>query len=242
MKKYIFDVDGTLADANEPMDGQFMRWFEHWMLKKNVYLCTNNTYENILPRLGRRIVDNCVAVFTCGGNSVWVKGKEAKVVDWRPSPLLTTTVEKLINDSDFKFRSGPNFEYKTGMLSFTVAGRTASREDRNRYVMWDRQTKERNTIVETLQKKFPELYICKAGETSIDVTSGTDKSQIIQYFNVEDKIVFIGNDFSTYGNDKPLKTAVESRGGVVFKVENWNDTYKFLLNDKKRVDNSTNML
>jgi hypothetical protein len=32
--------------------------------------------------------------------------------------------------SEFKFKSGPNFEYKTGMINFSVVGNSSSEEER----------------------------------------------------------------------------------------------------------------
>jgi len=94
MKTYIFDVDGVLTLPNQPIEPHFMRMFEHWMLKKDVYICTNNTYQNIMPRLGRRIIDNCQAVFTSGGNSIWKENKEHVVSNWRPSYELISFLLK----------------------------------------------------------------------------------------------------------------------------------------------------
>ena len=93
MKTYIFDIDGVLALPNQPIESHFMRMFEHWMLKKDVYICTNNTYQNIMPRIGRRIIDNCQAVFTSAGNSIWRENKEHVVSTWRPSYELISYLE-----------------------------------------------------------------------------------------------------------------------------------------------------
>lgn len=227
MKHYIFSVDGTLADLESPMDPNFMRWFEHWMLKQNVYLCTNNTYQNILPRLGRRILERSVATFVCGGNAVWIKNKEAIVKSWRPPSELISFLEAQLKNSPFKFRSGPNIEYRTGMISFSVAGKSATEEDRKRYVSWDKQTKERSTLIETINKQFPDVFVCRVGEIDIDIMPGVNKSQILQYFKNE-KIMFIGSDFSKNSDEKPLKTAVEERGGDTHQVHGWSETYKFL--------------
>lgn len=232
MKHYIFDVDNTLVEPCSPMDSHFMRWFENWILKKNVYICTNNTYENILPRMGRRVVEGCKAVFTSGGNSIWIQGREAKINEWRPSPDLMLFLENVLKESEFKIRSGPNIEYRTGMISFSIAGKAASIDERKKYINWDKQNKERHLIIENIQKKFPEYEVYKSGDTSIDITGkGLNKSQILKFFNKTDELIFYGNDFSKYGNDKPIAEAVEkeknSRYNVI-QVTSWNDTFKKL--------------
>ena len=113
---FIFDVDGTLTPPNKPMDIQFMRWFERWMTKPNIniVLCTNSTYESIVERLGRRIIEQASAVFTCGGNELWMQHKKKILNTWKPNPDLVQFLDQILKDNNFKIRSGPNIEYRTG--------------------------------------------------------------------------------------------------------------------------------
>lgn len=219
MKTFIFDVDGTLALPNQPIESQFMRWFEHWMLKKEVFLCTNNTYENILPRLGRRIVENCKAVFTCGGNSIWINNKEAVMSNWRPSYELTSFLESLLKQSEYKTRSGPNIEYRVGMISFSLVGKMATEEDINRYKQWDKLTREKKKFIESIKKSFPNLSVCYGSDTSIDICEkGKDKSQILQYFNTSKNVNVILNSVMQHGNDKTLYEGMSLNKNKVYNV------------------------
>ena len=232
MKSYIFDVDGTLASSREPMDSTFMRWFEHWMLKRDVYLCTNNTYANIFPRLGRRLVEKTKAVFTCGGNSIWMNGKEAKVNDWRPSSELISFLETCLKNSEFKIRSGPNIEHRTGLISFSVVGKMASNEERTRYQLYDKTVKERKKIIDKLNENFEDLFACSGGMTSIDICKkGFDKSQILKYFDTTNNLTFIGDEFSVIGNDKKLVEAIDKTNNSVYNthhVNSWQETFDYL--------------
>lgn len=229
---YLFDVDGTLVDANEPIDSQFMHWMETWVNKHDAYLCTNNSYINILPRLGRRLVTSCKAAFTSAGNSIWVNEKEAVVNNWRPSSDLVTSLEDIIKQSDFKIRSGPNIEYRTGLISFSIVGKNASKEERQRYMMWDKTSKERVKIAQKVQETFPNLSVFLSGETSVDICEkGFDKSQVLKYFNEMDSVVFFGNEIKGFGNDKPLAQAMYNAGRKkynVCQVSSWQETFEYL--------------
>ena len=209
MKTYIFDVDGVLALPNTPIEPQFMRWFEHWMLKKEVYICTNNTYQNIVPRLGRRIIDNCQAVFTSGGNSIWKENKEHVVSTWRPSYELISFLESLLKMSDFKTRSGPNIEYRTGLINFSLAGKTASEDEIKRYQQWDKISKEKKTFAESIKKAFPNLGICFGSDTSIDISESCyDKANIYNFLKFKPNVTSVYH--SIYGNNKDTQEHIKN--------------------------------
>jgi len=229
---YIFDVDGTLAPPNEPIDSHFMHWLEHWVLKRDVYLCTNNTYQNILPRLGNRLLSGCKALFTSGGCSIWMNGKEAKTSNWKPPSDLMTFLSDALKESEFKIRSGPNIEYRVGLISFSVVGKNATKEDRLRYISWDKTSKERRKIVEKINQSFPSLSAFMSGETSIDICEkGSDKSQVLKYFNQDEQLIFIANETHALGNDKPLAQAMYNNSKkryIVQTVKNWQETFDYL--------------
>lgn len=229
---FIFDVDGTLTPPNKPMEMQFMRWFERWMVNSavSVVLCTSNTFESISERLGRKIIEQSRIVFSCAGSEVYGDGKKAILNDWRPSLEVVQLLDQLVKDNGFKIRSGPNIEYRTGMISFSVVGKAASDADREKYKTWDHQTKDRNKIVNLLKEKFPNLFIIKSGETSIDI-SNTNKSQIMKYFMDEKYLWIFGNEFDTTGNDRPIQEMLEKnniRSYNIKKVVSDQDTFSIL--------------
>jgi hypothetical protein len=183
--------------------------FEHWMLKKDVYICTNNTYQNIMPRLGRRIIDNCQAVFTSGGNSIWKENKEHVVSTWRPSYELISFLESLLKMSDFKTRSGPNIEYRTGLINFSLVGKTASEDEIKRYQQWDKISKEKKTFAESIKKAFPNLGICFGSDTSIDISESCyDKANIYNFLKFKTNVTSVYH--SVYGNNRDTQERIKS--------------------------------
>lgn len=229
---FLFDVDGTLAPANEAIDSHFMHWFENWAAKRDVYICTNNTYQNILPRLGNRLLSNCKALFTSGGCSIWMNGKEVVTSNWRPPSDLINFLEDAIKQSQFKIRSGPNIEYRTGLISFSIVGKNASKEERQRFLAWDKSSRERSKIIEKINELFPNLDAFSSGDTSIDVCEkGSDKSQVLKYFTEAMSLTFIGNETRGMGNDKLLAQAIVKSKRVNFtvhSVNSWQETFDFL--------------
>lgn len=227
MTTYIFDVNASLCPANEPINGSFQKIFENWMTKYKVCLVTNNTYDNILPRLGRRIIDQSKVTFTCGGNVVRMAGKDAIVDKWRPNPDVVTYLESVVKSSTFKIRSGPNIEYRTGMISFSVVGKTASEEERSRYNSWDKINRERKSIVDHINDHFSGVTALISGDTSVDVCKKDyDKSQVFNFFSKEN-IVYITNRQGMY-NIKKVWNNIS-----IVEVDDWKKTETYISNFRK---------
>ena len=223
MTIYIFDVNATLCPSNKAIDGSFQKIFESWMTKQKVCLVTNNTYDNILPRIGRKIIDQSVATFTCGGNVVRMAGRDATVDTWRPTPDIITYLESVLKSSSFKIRSGPNIEYRSGMISFSVVGKAASEDERIRYKNWDKINKERKTIVDHINKNFQNITANIGGDTSVDICrKDHDKSQIFQYFTKE-QVVYVTNKQGMY-NIKNICNNVS-----ISEVDDWKKTESYIM-------------
>ena len=65
---FIFDVDGTLTDARQPMDAEFETFFKSWMQDKNVYLVSGSDLEKIEEQVPENILLKCKGIFSCMGN------------------------------------------------------------------------------------------------------------------------------------------------------------------------------
>lgn len=234
MNSYIFDIDNTLLTPGQPIDSYFMRYFEQWLYKhaessflmKDVYLCTNSSYSDIYPRLGRKIVEGCKAVFTCNGNSIWMNNKEIKNISWKPPMELVPFLEKCVFNSTFKTRSGFNVEYLPGMISFSIVGKTANINDCERYKDHDKNLKERTKIITELNSTFSGIFACSSGDTCIDICeAGKDNTQILQYFNEKNQITYIGND-------KRLSDIIHSkfrnRLSKTYLITKWKETQELL--------------
>ena len=229
MNRYIFDVDGTLTEQVGAMNPRFMRFFENWIRYNATYLCTNNDYNTIKTKLGRRIVENCSGVFTCSGNLVYSRGKIITRNSYTFNSDLIPFLESKINSSSFKMKAGPQIVIREGLISFSLLGKSELNEERNRFKIWDKTNKERIKIVKEINNKFLELNATLAGETSIDITAkGKDKTQVFTYFPNNDTIYYIGNELYGNGNDSTVLEYSKMNSNIkTISVKNWNESFLF---------------
>ena len=241
MKKvYIFDVDGTLTDSREPIDPMFREWFKQWIKQggKEVYLASGSDYPKTQEQMGNDILESVNAVFSCAGNAIYSKGILKYSSKWTlKDPQIQWLNEQLFK-SLFVGKAGRHIENRIGLVNFSVVGRAADKEQRKKYVEFDRQYKERKRIAEAFNDKFRDIAVAQvAGETGIDIMEpGKDKGQIANYFKEPFVHVhFFGDQMEYGGNDFPLGIALkeayihmkQSKATTV-KVKNWKDTWNYL--------------
>jgi phosphomannomutase len=89
--------------------------------------------------------------------------------------------------------------------------------------------KEREQLAQQINNTFPEVEAYVGGEISIDISArGSNKSQVIKWFDAQDHLVFFGDRTAPGGNDHPLAQAVQARRGVVYTVKSWQQTRELL--------------
>ena len=72
MKKFIFDVDGTLTPSRKPMDISFMAWFIIFECKYPVYLVTGSNREKTIDQIGLDVYNRSKRVYNCAGNDIYL--------------------------------------------------------------------------------------------------------------------------------------------------------------------------
>jgi hypothetical protein len=111
--------------------------------------------------------------------------------------------------SDFMTRSGPNIEYRTGLINFSLVGKTASEDEIKRYQQWDKISKEKKTFAESIKKAFPNLGICFGSDTSIDISESCyDKANIYNFLKFKTNITSVYH--SVYGNNRDTQERIKS--------------------------------
>ena len=246
MKKvYIFDIDGTLTPSRQPMDPLFRTWFKNWIKagQKEVYFATGSDYPKIQEQIGNDILDLVTAVFACAGNAIYTKGVLKYASKWTLKDAQIQWLNEQLFKSHFTNKAGIHIENRIGLVNFSVVGRAADRELRNKYIEFDKRTGERKRIAREFNERFGDVAIAQvAGETGIDIVEpGKDKSQVALYF-VEPGIHvhFFGDQMDPGGNDYPLATALkgayillkESKATIV-SVKSWKDTWNHLQKNGK---------
>jgi phosphomannomutase len=228
MKKYIFDVDGTLTPSRSRIDEDFRLWFTDFCVRNDVYLVTGSDYEKTREQLGDYLLRWPIFVYNSSGSDVWAKGERVRSYQWKAPEELISTLEVFLKNSKFHIRTGKHIEYRPGSLNFSIVGRNANSKDRQAYVEWDLATKEREVISKKLNVLYPNIHTSIGGETGLDIfPRGRDKSQILKDFSSGDIIYFFGDRMDELGNDYPLGSKLKDPS-IAFHVRDWKHTFELL--------------
>ena len=228
MKKFIFDVDGTLTDSRQQIDLSFEVYMIKFCCKYDVYLVTGSDRAKTVEQVGLDIYNRSKRVYNCSGADVYEKDHNVYKSDWKPSRKLINFLSDELDYSTFPHKTGNHIEHRPGGINFSILGRGEdSMKYRKEYVKWDINTTERILMSDRIKSEFPDLNIQIGGQTGLDI-SDSDKSQILRDFNSEDELIFFGDMMKEGQNDYPLAVAVDKRGGTNYTVGSWQETYKKL--------------
>ena len=229
MKKFIFDVDGTLTPSRQQMDFEFMCFMIKFCCTYDVYLVTGSDRAKTVEQIGLDVYNRSIRVYNCSGADVYEKDVNVYKSNWKISEEVEKFLQDELDFSQFPVRCGNHIETRPGGINFSILGRGegVNLPDREEYVKWDRNTGERILIADRLKNQFPDLNVQIGGQTGLDI-SDNDKSQILRDFNPEDELVFFGDMMKEGQNDYPLAQAVDNLGGTNYSVNGWQDTYSKL--------------
>ena len=228
MKKFIFDVDGTLTDSRQQIDLSFEVYMIKFCCKYDVYLVTGSDRAKTVEQVGLDIYNRSKRVYNCSGSDVYEKDHNVYKSDWKPSRKLINFLSDELDYSTFPHKTGNHIEHRPGGINFSILGRGEdSMKYRKEYVKWDINTTERILMSDRIKSEFPDLNIQIGGQTGLDI-SDSDKSQILRDFIAEDELIFFGDMMKEGQNDYPLAQAVDKLGGTNYSVNGWQDTYEKL--------------
>ena len=230
MRKYIFDVDGTLTPSRGKIDPEFKIWFNDFCRNNQVFLITGSDKPKTVEQLGEDTYNLCHTVYNCNGNDVWQSKKNIRTNQWTLPDSPHHWLAERLTFSDFPKRTGLHFEHRPGMVNFSIVGRNANADERAHYVKWDKDTKERANIAAMFNAIFPDLEAKIGGETGIDISpKGFDKSQIVNDFFDSDILHFYGDAMQEGGNDYPLaKLILDKNLGFCYNIQDWKNTWILL--------------
>jgi len=234
MKKFIFDVDGTLTPSRGRIDQSFEHYFWGFVQLNKVWLVTGSDYPKTLEQLGKDICEGVVTCYNCSGNDVFFKGKRVNCSDFSLPDFARQWLEDELIRSPFSLRTGNHIEERRGSVNFSIVGRNANQQERNAYIHYDIVNKERKSIARTFNYVFGTeslgLHATVGGETGLDIHPiGKDKSQILDDFNIDDEIHFFGDKTLEGGNDWPLANKLKNYPNAkVYQVNDWRHTWELL--------------
>jgi len=228
MKKYIFDVDGTLTPSRQQIDPKFLSFFLEFVSNNDVYLVTGSDRDKTLEQVTPELYNKVCRVYNCSGSDAYEGDKNVYRDDWE----LPEDVERFLQDeldySQFPIRNGVHIEKRPGGVNFSILGRGEG-EGRDEYVKWDKRKHERKDIADRLKNQFPNLEVNIGGQTGLDLGApGSNKSQILRDFQWYHELHFYGDMMEEGQNDYPLGKIVQKKGGYVYKVKDYKETWKLL--------------
>ena len=230
MKKFIFDVDGTLTPSRKEIEHEFWAPFLIFCRHHAVYLVTGSDRQKTLEQLGLDICYTVKRVYNCSGSDVYERDVNVYRDDWE----LPKKVENFLMDelaySCFPIRNGLHIERRPGGVNFSILGRGKDPSvGRAEYMKWDKERLEREDIADRIRNQFPELTVALGGQTGLDIGPlGSDKSQILRDFSNGDQLYFFGDRTEKGGNDYTISQSIKRMGGVLHPVNTWKDTSKIL--------------
>ena len=220
MKKFIFDVDGTLTPSRKQIDSSFEAFMIKFACSYPVYLVTGSDRKKTIEQIGLDLYNRSKRVYNCAGNDIYERDNLVYRNPWTLPDEAKRFLMDELDYSQFPLKTGNHIDKRPGCINFSILGRNALFEERAIYKELDNLHNERIDIAHRFNLEFPELFAFVGGETGVDISSkGSDKGQIIRDFSFDDELHFFGDRMDEMGNDYPLAVQVKKRGGIRTKLK-----------------------
>ena len=241
---FMFDIDGTLTPARQPMTEEMTETFSGFCERNRVILVTGSDMRKVKEQVPPQIRSLVEGIFTCSGNAYVIGDEIIYEHSFVPPEGLVDLLEDWLEYSHYPIKAGDHLEHRTGMLNYSTVGRNCSQEQREDYEAWDDENGERKILREKILYMWPSLDCAIGGQISVDIyPKGMDKSQAynrIKGGNPDHAIIFCGDRLMPGGNDYPFFRAMGANQtrcrpiDMAIPVIDWRDTKRFLINcDKK---------
>ncbi len=240
---YVFDVDGTLTESSRSLAPEHRGVLERFCSRFHTFLVSGSDFEKTRSQIGDLIVGPIRGSFNCSGNSFHVGGRSVYETAFTLTDELEQFLLQLLAGSRFPVRAGNHIDRRSGLLNFSIPGRSADFDVRRQYIDWDGETGERERLARAVNERFEGRFEASvAGETGIDICEpGRDKRQVFdiikQPFRSRDpeylhegyrRIVFFGDKCERGGNDYPLVERLDRSIDSCHNVSSVNETYEIL--------------
>jgi phosphomannomutase len=208
MISYLFDIDGTLTQPRQTITPEFEEFFFNWMQDRKVFLVTGSDMVKVREQLSERIIDACSGIFCSMANEFYVGSKDIYKNKLDLPEGFLNWLHKQLDQSPYAVKRSNNFEHRSGMLNFSVAGRDSTVQERNAYYEYDKLSGERERIARQINEMYPgKLEACVGGQISIDIQNvGNNKSLASRWLrgHIDTDIVFFGDKTMPGGNDRAI--------------------------------------
>ncbi|XP_003739542.1 phosphomannomutase [Galendromus occidentalis] len=227
MKRIIlFDVDGTLTKARNPITKEFKAFLEALHEKVAIGLVGGSDLAKIQEQVGHDCVHKFDYVFSQNGLVAHKKGEHfhnqsfLEFIGEERLQALINFCLKYIADLKLPKKRGTFIEFRQGMMNVSPIGRNCSQNERDEFEKFDKEHNIRKTMISALREKFPDsgLSFAIGGQISFDIyPDGWDKRYCLKFVEGDgyDEIFFFGDKTYPGGNDHEIFEDPRTKGHTV---------------------------
>lgn len=235
----LFDIDGTLTESRKVIKENMVSCLKKAASFKEIDIATVGGSD--LPKAQEQLqsaIDLLKFVFTENGLVYLDEKKELHKVDKISTYLGYDKLKEFVNfclkyicELDIPIKTGTFLELRTGILNISPIGRNCTQEERDAFVVYNKEhhilEKFRETLVKNFSEKFG-LEMSIGGQISFDVYPiGWDKRYCLRFLEkLYDNIIFFGDKGYYGGNDYEIITDDRITRGV--RVKNPEETIEFI--------------
>ncbi len=235
----LFDIDGTLTESRKVIKENMVSCLKKAASFKEIDIATVGGSD--LPKAQEQLqsaIDLLKFAFTENGLVYLDEKKELHKVDKISTYLGYDKLKEFVNfclkyicELDIPIKTGTFVELRTGILNISPIGRNCTQEERDAFVVYNKEhhilEKFRETLVKNFSEKFG-LEISIGGQISFDVYPiGWDKRYCLRFLEkLYDNIIFFGDKGYYGGNDYEIITDDRITRGV--RVKNPEETIEFI--------------
>jgi len=233
----LFDMDGTLTPPRMEFDRTLLEPLRELTQYAQIGIVTGSDFDYVNQQMGYVIKHSelvyCMHILPCNGTKwyppLYSLGDSHCLkheADMRLAlgsdtyrKLMLILLEQQLHFAENNIPlTGQFIQYRGSMINWCPIGRSATSEDRKRFVQHDKEKNQRlhylNKVRRRLSLQGLDKYItCTlGGDTSFDIyPTGWDKTYALRHF--EDKGVwFVGDRCDKDGNDKQIYDALSTLG------------------------------
>ena len=229
MTTFLFDVDGTLTDPRRQIVSDFKEFMFDFVKQHKCIIVTGSDRPKTIEQIGEDLTNSFARVYHCSGNHVYEGSKEVYRSEWSLTEQQVLFLKQHLNIIKYPEMTGNHIEQRIGTANFSLVGRNANWDQRERYSVWEKTNRGRDTVAMYYNQEFNDSVAQVAGQTSIDIFKiGCDKSQAIR--EQEGKTIYFGDHCQPGGNDF---TAAQASDKFHHIEHGYKETWKILKKEYK---------
>ena len=101
MTLYVFDMDGTITPARQPMTAEFAIRFYEWQKTHKSFVATGSDYAKVEEQLPPSVIKSFTGIYCSMGNVLKSKGETVYQKDFEPSGKLLSLLEKYRAETEY---------------------------------------------------------------------------------------------------------------------------------------------